>query len=386
MEMIDWEGPKMDKTIWKKILDSMPAEDFIRLTSACEIHVKGFRKISSENYKLVKPKLMTEALKNGNLERICLLFDKKSELISLQEDDDVEDVVDYRSMELEQLMDAFEKGAALFEILGSLHSSSNPNHIKLAKEFEKQISLKEHQTNSNSLQPDMGDVERMQENDEIKHLQKDLDNFQKALKAVEKKLIKSEAKNNDWQIKFQTLESEYHTAKRNWKEEKKELIKSKTSLQQEVTTKENQLLKIDEKIRQLTDNIVAKDQEIQDKNAKISHLNAKLLTSNQQNHVPQFVGDNHIKSQKNNRKKIAIIGNPKNKRIEETTHVNLEVIEVTDVDKKLAESAFECFDELWLLTYKVPSTKQKLIFEKVNKPIVELRTFIALLNLVENGE
>ncbi|MHC0035554.1 McrB family protein [Pseudoneobacillus sp. C159] len=290
----------MDKTIWKKILESMPAEDFIRLTAACEIHLKGFRKISSDNYKLVKPRLMAEALKNGNLERICLLFDKKSELTSLEVEED--EVVDYRSMNNEQLMESFEKGAALFEILGSLHSSTNPNHINLAIEFEKQISIQEKQINPDRVHQDRKKIDSNQETEEKKNLQKEFDHTRNVLKSVEKKLLKSEAKNNEWQTKYQSLELEYYSAKRKWKEEKKEWMKTKTSIQLELTTKENQLLKADEIMKNFTSTIEEKDKDIQDKNAKISHLNAKLLTTNQhlKNHQPQqekqsFIMDQTIK-------------------------------------------------------------------------------------------
>jgi murein DD-endopeptidase MepM/ murein hydrolase activator NlpD len=376
----------MDKTIWKKILESMPNEDFIKLTNACDINVKGFRKISHENYKVVKQKLLVEALKNNNLKRITMLFDKKSEFLSLNDTLEDEDV-DFRSMSLEELFETYENGSELFEILGSLHSSSNPEHINLAIEFEKQLSLKNSQIDLE--EESIIEIVQEQHQDDMEQLKKQILEARKAISNLEKKVTKSLQKNTELQTRFNHLEVEYSTAKKNWKEEKKEWTKSKTMLQQEVVTKQNQINKFDIQKEELQNKIKLQEKDLLEKNAKISHLNAKLLNSNQPQNESTLQQDSLINSNthtKTDRKKrIAIIGNPKNKRIEENSHFKVEVFEVSELEKAFETNTFEAFDEIWLLTYKVPTTKQKLVHEQLKKPIVEISTFINLRTKVEKG-
>jgi chromosome segregation ATPase len=377
----------MDKTIWKKILESMPNEDFIKLTNACDIHVKGFRKISPENYKVVKQKLLVEALKNINLKRITMLFDKKSELLALSDAVEEEDV-DYRTMSLEELFETYENGSELFEILGSLHSSANPEHINLAIEFEKQLSLRNSFIDTEEESINEIVVEDQHE-DDVELLKKQLIDARKAIKTLEKKGTKSLQKNTEWQTRYNHLEQEFSAAKKNWKEEKKEWTKSKTSLQQEVVTKQNQINKFDVQKEELNNKIKLLEKDILDKNAKISHLNAKLLNSNQpsnentlqqgSSNIPNELSKTDIK------KRIGIIGNPKNKRIEENNLYNIKVFEVSEIEKAFETDTFEAFDEIWLLTYKVPTTKQKLVHEQLKKPVVEISTFINLRTKVEKG-
>lgn len=376
----------MDKTIWKKILESMPNEDFIKLTNACDINVKGFRKISPENYKVVKQKLLVEALKNINLKRITMLFDKKSEFLALNDAAEDEDV-DFRSMSLEELFETYENGSELFEILGSLHSSSNPEHINLAIEFEKQLSIK---TSLLDLEDESTNeiVEELHQ-DDMEQLKKQLMDARIAICNLEKKVTKSLQKNTEWQARFNNLELEFSVAKKSWKEEKKEWTKTKTILQQEVVTKQNQINKFDIQKDELNNKIKRQEKDILEKNAKISHLNAKLLNSNQPLNESTLQHDSHINSNTQTKtdikKRIAIIGNPKNKRIEENSHFNVEVFEVSDLEKAFETNTFEAFDEIWLLTYKVPTTKQKLVHEQMSKPVVEISTFINLRTKVEKG-
>lgn len=376
----------MDKTVWKKILESMPNEDFIKLTNACDIHVKGFRKISPENYKVVKQKLLVEALKNINLKRITMLFDKKSEFLSLNDVVDDGDV-DYRSMCLDELFETYENGSELFEILGSLHSSSNPEHKNLAIEFEKQISLKNCLLD---LEDDSNDeIVEVQQQDDRELLKKQLMDARKAISILEKKVTKSQQKNAEWQTRFNTLESEYSVAKKNWKEEKKEWNKSKTTLQKEVVTIQNQINKVEIQNEDLNKKILIQEKDILEKNAKISHLNAKLLNSNQPPNDITLQQDSQINSHKQTvtdmKKKIALIGNPKNKRIEQNKNYEVDVFEVSELESAFETKAFETFDEIWLLTYKVPTTKQKLVHEQMKKPVVEISTFINLRTKVEKG-
>lgn len=375
----------MDKTIWKKILELMPNDDFIKLTTTCDIHVKGFRKITPENYKMVKQKLMVEALKNNNLKRISLLFDKKSELISIQDEDDV----DFRSMSLEELFETYENGSELFEILASLHSSSNPEHKNLAIEFENQISMKNEQLDFKDCENDEKMEELPKDNVALEQLQKELDEARKEINSLDKKLTKSQQKNVEWQTRYTTLESEFNAAKRNWKEEKKELLKTKTTLQQEVITKQNLVKKADIQVEGLTNKIASQEKELVEKNAKISHLNAKLLNSNHHTNEQVVIQEHHtnptIKMNIEKKKRIALIGNPKNKRIEENNNFDVNVFEVSDLEQAFESNAFETFDEIWLLTYKVPATKQKVVHQQMKKPIVDISTFINLRSKVEKG-
>jgi chromosome segregation ATPase len=364
----------MDKTIWKRILESMPNEDFIRLTSACDINVKGFRKITPENFKMIKQKLLMEALKNNNLKRISILFDKKSEFLTLQDEDEI----DFRTMTKEELLAAYEKGAELFEILGSLHSSSEAAHINLAIEFEKEISHKKI--------PDTTiEVETPEKSIDIENIGRELELARMRVLSAEKKLAKAQQKNVEWQNRYNQVEAELSSAKRNWKDEKKEFIRFKTSLQQEVVTKANLVKKVEEQIFELSNKIKQQEIELLDRNSKISHLNAKLLNSN----GFQGISDNQEmitdESNAQNKIKIAIIGNPKNKRVVENNHFDIVVFEVSDIEHAIDTNAFDTFDEIWLLTYKVPTTKQKLVLERLKNTVLEISTFINLRAKVERG-
>ncbi|WP_153126395.1 hypothetical protein [Peribacillus tepidiphilus] len=351
----------MEKNIWKELLESMPDDHFIKLIQMCDISIPGFRQIKKDKIKPIKARFIMEALKNQNLLKVKKAFEGLHHYYREEEEKDI------RSMDLERLLQLYDEGQNKEEILGILYSSDEEEHLQLAKEFFNAVS--NQQTEMDILEKDA---------------QEDQDTLIKELRSIiksqEKKIHQLEQKNQDYADRYSQIEKEYNHAKKHWKEEKKTINKTIASLKHEKNTIYNQLEKLQREIDQFNEKLMNKDNELSRKNAEISHLHAQLLN------VEKGTTLNKEIAAASEKKKIAVIGNPRNKKILQNNTFDLVVFETAELDEAIErEEAFHQYDEIWVLTYKVPPTKQKVLQEKAKTGIKEIGNFLNLTKILQRG-
>ncbi len=238
-----------------------------------------------------------------------------------------------------------------------LKEALNPKQFKKVSEF---LSEKAKQGEAIKEQRNFSEANAFEEKEE-----------QIDSNGLEEKYRKSEEKNKELQIYVKKIEKFFNEAKDEWKEERKTLAKCNSVLKQELTTKSNRLEKKEQELEE-------KKEQLQNKTQEICHLHALMLQK-------QTESKELLVEIKEEKKQIAIIGNPKNKKFEESASFLFEIFETHDIDGLIREDTLQTFDEIWLLTYKVPTMKQQLIHTYIKKPIYEVRTFVQLLELMKKG-
>lgn len=340
----------MNINIWSDILNSMTDEELCQMANSCSINVPGFRKISKDTIKMCKPRLLKEAVMPQNFNKIIDYFNKKFSLVNGKDN--------YRSMNIDQLILSAQHGTPHYKILTSLYSSQEENLIDLANEFIKKVS-KENQLNDNKKK------DASYEGILHKESQEQIQLLRELVKKLENKLVQIEEKKNNIQLELNKLKDEFQNAKVSWNLEKTRLSKKIEKLQNEIEEKETEISTVQTEKERISKYY---EEQLQKKEMEIDFLNKKIL-NNKETNIRQ----------------IALIGNPKNKTITNNSRVPLVIFEASDIEESINNNDFEQFNEIWVLSYKVPFSKQKLISEKIKGKIKTISTFLELQKMVEKG-
>ncbi|OCA87659.1 hypothetical protein A8F94_07325 [Bacillus sp. FJAT-27225] len=359
----------MNKETWKRVFESFDDQDLIMLSVLGNIKVQGFRQINAGNIKGARKLVINEAIKPKKLSSIITIFNKKAE--SEEKEDEGKQ---FRSMNLDELLEAVENGTKPHEILVSLYSCKDEEKHKLAAELEEKLT--EHGKSQPKEEESTPSPQENSTEDELRKIIIDL----------EKKLKKAEQKNAELSSKITKLEKNVSDAKEKLKEEKKELNKKLSQTGQELSKANGLLQKLEQEAEKNQKLLTEKDALVAERNAAISHLNARLLNSAKPAKEPDSdTGAPLQTGEPAAKKKIALLGNPKNKSIMKNEQYELAIFEASEIEDIFESVDWDEFKEVWLLNYKVPATKQAFIHTHLQKPVKIINTFMDLRNLIERG-
>ncbi|WP_102262592.1 hypothetical protein [Mesobacillus jeotgali] len=382
-----------EKDLWKWILDNFSDNGVASIGRNLGLKIPGFRQINPQlkNFKVLRPKLINEALSPNNLSDLRGFFN------SVAEGD--EKFLQHRGKSKAELQSLMEEEITPSILLSVMLSSDDENDINNALELAEQL-IEEGKLDQMEkyAEENFGDEEGTEEEVESKPLVKDEDviQLQQKIAALEKKLVKSEQKNEELKAKLTDVQNALNSEKKAWKEEKKGLtqeihtLKSqqgglKSSAESAYAERDS----MEKKMEQQKAIMKKKDEEISRLNAVI--LNFKTQQKNnleEQSVVAESVnaGQEQLLIQEENRINVAVIGDPKNSRVQRYNKFNLNIIESSDIEEEKQKDIVEAADQIWLLTYKIPRSVQKrlkTVFK--DRDTQEFATFIDLENHMQKG-
>lgn len=390
-----FEGGKemTEKDLWKWILDNFSDNGVASIGRNLGLKIPGFRQINPQqkNFKVLRPKLINEALSPKNLNDLKGFFN------SVAEED--EKFSEHRGKSREELLSLMEEEITPSILFSVLLSSEDENDINNALELAEQL-IEEGRLDQMEkyAEENFGEEESTEEEEETKTSVKDDDikQLQQKIKALEKKLVKSEQKNEELKTKITDLQDALNSEKKLWKEEKK-------GLTQEIHTLKSQQggLKSSADAAYAERDAMQKKMEQQKaimkkKDDEISRLNAVILnfkTAKKNSAEDEAVGANtenpeqvQPSLEEDNRISVAVIGDPKNSRVQRYKKYHLNIIESSDIEEEKQKDILEAADQIWLLTYKIPRSVQKRLKTLLkDRDTQEFATFIDLEKHMQKG-
>ncbi|WP_162595998.1 hypothetical protein [Bacillus sp. CGMCC 1.16541] len=338
----------MKKEQWKKVFQSIPDERLAELCEVWDVKVKGFRTLNKQTMKRARKRVVTQLVDFNTLRPIVAFY----ELANAWGEENKEERmvnVDVRSATVSELIQAYEDGEELHFLLGGLYTSEDESHHALADEFIDALLTHQKVQSIEQLR-----VTPLEETDMMNQEEVDDQEAKKADKQTEKKIEKIEAKNQKLQQQINEWEQQYSKLKQEFKEEKQQWIKERAQLHQEMSYEKKQF----ERVQQVNDGFEQEKQVLKDEitelKANIAHLHTQILKAKKQ--VAVTVEDE--KQEESKDFTILLIGDPKNKIIEESTNPVFKVVDPRNHDV-MEELDVSTFDELWMLTYLVPMQMRK---------------------------
>ena len=363
----------MEKEVWKWILNSFPDEGIASIAASIGIKIPGFRQLNPQqkNFNIVRPRIIQGALQPKYTKKLSDFFHSFL----------TEDVEDESIMEksIEELLQMVEEEIQPSMLLGMLLSSEKEEHQEKAIQVyiklknEEKLDVLEHQEDETASAAESVEAE----NETFVQLQKELKLAQKIIDKLEKKLKGIEQKNEELKSKEAKIQA---SLKKRRKEEKNEVNSLKGEIgilkhQAKSISSENQTLQ--KKVDQHTGVIKTKDEEINRLNALVLKLSTDMdkLSRKSDKLVTAQAGTD----ENSYRQKVAMIGDPKNNRIQKYNKYELTIIDGKEVQEQDTPIVLDSMDEIWLLTYKVPRSIRKRLGTLVKgKQINEFRTFAEL--------
>lgn len=384
-----------EKDLWKWILDNFSDNGVASIGRNLGLKIPGFRQINPQlkNFKVLRPKLINEALSPKNLSDLKGFFN------SVAEGD--EKFLEHRGKSKEELQSLMENEITPSILLSVLLSSDDENDINNALELAEQL-IEEGKLDQMEkyAEDNFGDEDGAEEEVEaepepsVKDV--DIKQLQQKIAALEKKLVKSEQKNEELKAKVTDVQNALNSEKKAWKEEKK-------GLTLEIHTLKSQQggLKSSADAAYSERDLMAKKMEQQKaimkkKDEEISRLNAVILNfKTQKKNIPEAESvaaesgnteQEQPSIQEESRINVAVIGDPKNSRVQRYNKFNLNIIESSDIEEEKQKDILEAADQIWLLTYKIPRSVQKrlkTVFK--DRGTQEFATFIDLEKHMQKG-
>lgn len=383
-----------EKDIWKWLLDRFSDEGLASLASVINLKVPGFRQINPKlkNFKLLRPKLIQEAVGPKNLSNLKDFFDTFYE-----EKSDV----DYRCMSLDELLEAAGEEVAPSMLMTVLLSSDQEEHIQnaldLFEKLTKEGTLEELEKQANEKNADEDDEEEEESEEDESEVNHELILANKKAAELEKRLKKSEQKNEALKAQIAAAQTSFDLEKKQWKEEKKKLTEQTQALSRENGKHKNEAAAALKERDALAKQLEQQQSAIKQKNDEIARLNAlvlKLKTESQKQGPPTEepiaeaspIHDSVEVAREDSQLNVAVIGDPKNSRVQRYKKFNLTIIEASELEEEKNTALLETADFVWLLTYRIPRGVQKRIKSMVEgKKIQEFATFIDLENHMKKG-
>lgn len=376
----------MEKEIWKWILNSFSDEGIVNIAKTLGIKIPGFRQLNSQqkNFNIIRPKIIQAALQQKFAKKLRKFFhsaiEKQTKVESLKE------------KSIEELLEILEEDMQPSFLLGMLLScedeESQEKAIQIYRKLkgEKKLDLLEQQADEKESSPEMEDV---QDDETFKSLQEEMKSAQQTIEKLEKKLKNIEKKNEELKAKETKIQVALKNEKKRGKEEKNTLSHEIHSLKGEIGSLKHQVKSISSEKELLQNQMDKQTASINTKDEEIKRLNAltlKLRTdleklSNIQERSADVQGN-----QRDPKIKVALIGDPKNSRIQTYNKFELTVIEGTEIQEEETPIVLNNTDQIWMLTYKIPKSIQKRVRSLVTeKKIIEFPTFIDLENYMLKG-
>ncbi|KMJ57578.1 hypothetical protein AB685_16390 [Bacillus sp. LL01] len=359
----------MSRETWKKVFSTISDVDLVELVDFWSIQVKGFRYINLENIKQARAMVITEALKPRNLKMIKAYY-----TITDEEADEPAEKDD--EITLDALMKLYEEGKELHLIIGGLYASEEEKLEKLADEFEKAL-LKKYKADDLSSLVDRENKKVTEEPEDRKGKAQPSD--------WEKKWNKSEEKNKDLRAKVSEWEKKYSQLKQQTKEDKQAVLSEKLKLQQELGGERSLHRETVEKNQKTYEENETLKAEVAKLKAENSHLNAMLLNNQQEVAVTRTDEKQLEQSITKDKKKVLLVGDPKNKLTENSANHSIRVLELKDVPEALESEQLESCDEIWIMTYLVPPQMRRKIKRTTQKSIKEFTDFPTMKRYIEKG-
>lgn len=360
----------MEKEIWKWILDTFPDDGIANIADNLMIKIKGFRQLNPQqaNFKMVRNRIIKEALNQKNSKKLYYFFDSLIE--------DRPEIESLRGKSIEELLQVLEEeGLYPSILLGVLLSSEDEEDHGKAQEIyiklkeEEKLDLLEKQVDEK-----LANEEEVDEQEILEQLQKGLKTALKEIERLEKKLKKLEQKNEELKTKEASSQTSLKNERKEWKTEKKAFLQEIHSLKAEMGTVRNdsktasaEKEELNKKLAKQTETMKLKDEEINRLHARVVKLETDLENQN-----------NHHKSG-NDKIKVTMIGDPYSSRLLKYDKFELTILKGSEFQEEKGQTALDHADQVWLLTYKIPRSVQKRVKSVVkNKQTKEFTTFADL--------
>lgn len=353
----------MNVNLWKWILEHMDDRRLMALVNRGDLTIPGFRRVTPKTIGKAKKKIVAEAVKGANREKLIERFRQvtakdrdglRGEELSIikkrLEEGRLEPVMTMAALAAGEDAETRERAQRLFHEITPLKLSQWARRFAEAGASREQV-----QKHKGEKVVDPNAFQRLQ-----------------------KMWEKSEAKNLELKQRLEETEKDYLQLKRENAEKVKALKQEMIRLEQTVgrlhhevakLLEENERLKAanDERMRRTADK-----KEEWERQQEVAAAKDALESAD-------------IRSQRTVRR-IAMIGNPKNPSIEQTAGFDIEMIEPAELEKALAEKRFDDVDEVWLLTYRTPLVYQRMVKRRVKADrLVSFNHFIALKKHMKKG-
>ncbi|WP_026691863.1 hypothetical protein [Peribacillus kribbensis] len=389
-----------EKDLWKWILENFSDKGLANIGKTLGIKIPGFRQINpmQKNFTVLRPKLIQEALspkKIGDLKDFFNTVTEKNE-----------EALKYRGQKQVELMPTIGTVIVPSILLSALLSSPDEDDVKTAlyiyTSLKEEYRLEELERQAEGTLNEENDSEVMDVESKAVDTEQELKQAHEKINSAEKKLKKSEQKNENLKAQLASIQASYDAEKKQWKEEKKKMTKDIQTLSSENgKTKSDARAALGEKdaaikkLEQQQDAMKKKDDEISRLNALILKLktdHSKEVQPPQNSHEPVVATETVTDQTKSTfesqgkRIQVAVIGDPKNSRVQRYKRFSLHIIEASELDEEKTHELFDSADRIWLLTYKTPRGVQKRIKTMLkDREIQEFTTFIDLENHMKKG-
>jgi chromosome segregation ATPase len=389
------EGGKemTEKDLWKWILDNFSDNGVASIGRNLGLKIPGFRQINPQlkNFKVLRPKLIHEALSPKNINDLKGFFNSVAE--------EKEKFLEHRGKSKEELLLLMEEEITPSILLSVLLSSGDKNDINNALELAEQLTEEGRLDQMEKYaEENFGNEDVTEKEEEAEPSVKDVDikKLQQKIAALEKKLVKSEQKNEELKAKVTDVQNSLNSEKKLWKEDKKGLtqeihtLKSqqgglKSSAEAAYAERDS----MEKKMEQQKAIMKKKDEEISRLNAVILNFKTQKKNNPEEKSVAAETGNTEQDQpsiQEENRVNVAVIGDPKNTRVQRYHKFNLNIIEASDLEEEKQKYILETADQIWLLTYKIPrSVHKRLKTVLKNRDTQEFATFVDLEKHMQKG-
>lgn len=386
-----------ERVIWKWILDGFSDNEMANIGKILELKVPGFRQINPKikNFKILRPKLIYEALVPKNASKLKRFFNTATE--------ENADNLEYRGKNQEDLLLAIGKEIAPSVLFTALLSSSEEMDVRNAIEIYAKLEAEGKLEQMEKLaEEDLEDADTTDGKEDQKwtESQEELKEAQQKVISCEKKLKKSEQKNENLKAQINSVQLDFDTERKEWKEEKKKLIKEiqmlsseNSKLNSEAEAAHVEIATINKKYEQQQVVTKRKDEEISRLNALILKLKTNSTREERQAESSKAKAAGAAQQEidatpvaEENKMQVAVIGDPKNSRVQRYKKFNLNIIEASEIEEERNKNILDSVNRIWLLTYKTPRGAQKRIKSMLKgKEILEFATFIDLENHMKKG-
>jgi chromosome segregation ATPase len=379
----------MEKEIWKWILETFSDEGIANIANTFGIKIQGFRHINAQQkkFKIVRQRIIQEALHQRNAQNLITFFDSAAE--------GKPEIESLRGKSIEELLHSVEEDLHPSILLGVLLSSEDEEDQAIAQEIyvklkeEDKLDLLEKQADAKL---ENAEYDEEEQGEQVIKIHKELEAAQQNMEKLEKKLKKLEQKNEELKTQEALAQAAIKSERKQWKADKKELLHEIQTLKGEIGTLKSKTKSVfteNESFYKRFENQAEiekkKDDEIKRLHALVLKLNTDLdKLSNLQGQGP--VGQVSQTPEANNNIRVAMIGDPKNSRIQKYNRFDLTILVGSEMEEEKNQNVLDRVDQVWFLTYKIPRSVQRRVSSIVKgKQMKEFATFIDLENYMLKG-
>jgi chromosome segregation ATPase len=370
----------VSKPLLKWLFEQMSDEDLVKMAVETQMQVPGFRQISHDNVKRVRPLIVRNMSNKVAKSRTYLdgLVKESKDLLHL------------RGKTEPELLAELEAGKDIKDVLMALVSSKEKEHQNLAESLFAALSA------SGQLAAYEQNIQELRESEKKQEEVQEADNYEKRCEELTKQVKKQSEKIRELQQQKDALEGQrqaWETEKNQWQKQLRELkAQLKSSSQQEKETErqkkwEEERAKYEQQIQSKDDLLkswkVQMEQLMEENNRlRLELERMKQVTETPEElHVEVAAAQETEESLPENRMKVVLVAKP-NRRLEElkrSPHYAIELFAVDKIDQLIQKGALSGVEEVWVLKLDAPLDKQRKIKRSVGEP--RLREFSNFLEI-----